>query len=175
MAKVLELQLQYQSFQWIFSVHFLDWFHLLAVQGTQKSSLAPQYKSINSSVLSLLYGSTLTSGHDYWKNHALTIQTFVGKVMSMLFNTLSRFVLAFLFLKRSKCLLILRLQSLSKVILAPKKIKTGTVSTFSPSICHEVMGLEAMIFVFWMLSFKPTFSLFSFTFSRGSLVLHFLP
>ena len=80
------------------------------------------------------------------KTIALTIPTFVGKVMSLLFNILSRFVTAFL--PRSKCLLIAWLQSLSAVILEPKKIKSVTVSTFSPSVCHEVMELNAMIFVF---------------------------
>ena len=75
------------------------------------------------------------------KTTALTVQTFVGKVMSLLFTTLSRFVTAFLL--RSKRLLILWLQSQSTVILEPKKIKSVTVPTFSPSFCHEVMGLEA--------------------------------
>ena len=78
-----------------------------------------------------------------------------GKVMSLLFNMLSRLVIAFL--SRSKCLLISWLQSSSAVILEPKKIKSVTVSIFSPSICHEVMGPDAMIFGFWMLSFKPPF------------------
>ena len=77
---------------------------------------------------------------------------------------LSRFVIAFL--PGSKGLLILWLQSLSTVILQPKKIKSVTASTFSPSFCHEVMGLDAIIFVFWMLSFKPAFSLSSFTFNK---------
>ena len=77
---------------------------------------------------------------------ALTRQTFVCKVMSLLFNLLSRFVIAFL--PRSKCLLISWLQSPSAVILEPKKIKSLTVSIVSPSICHEVMGLDAMILVF---------------------------
>ena len=99
------------------------------------------------------------------RNIALTRRTFVGKVMSLLFNMLSRFVIAFL--PRSKRLLISWLQSPSAVILEPKKIKSVTVSTFSPSICHKVMGPDAMILVFWMLSFKPAFSLSS----RGSLVL----
>ena len=89
------------------------------------------------------------------KTIALTIQTFVGKVMSLLFNMLSRLVIAFL--SRSKRLLISWLQSPSAAILEPKKIKFVTVSIVSPSICHEVMGLDAMIFVFWMLSFKPAF------------------
>ena len=91
------------------------------------------------------------------KTIALTRQTFVGKVMSLLLNMLSRLVITFL--PRSKCLLISWLQSPSAVILEPKKIKSDTVSTVSPSISHEVMGLHAMIFVFRMLSFKPTFSL----------------
>ena len=98
------------------------------------------------------------------KTIALTRCTFVGKVMSLLFNILSRLVIAFL--PRSKHLLISWLQSPSAVILEPKKIKSATVSTVSPSISHEVMGPDAMIFVFWMLSFKPTFSLSSFTFKR---------
>ena len=80
------------------------------------------------------------------KTIALTIWTFVGKVVSLLFNMLSRFVIAFL--PRSKRLLIYWLQSLSTVILEPKKIKSATVSTFPPSICKEVMGLGAMISVF---------------------------
>ena len=88
--------------------------------------------------------------------------TFLGKVMSLLFNVLSRLVIAFL--PRSKRLLISWLQSPSAVIVEPPKIKSLTVSIISPSICHEVMGLDAMILVFWMLSFKPTFSLSSFTF-----------
>ena len=95
------------------------------------------------------------------KTIALAIRTFVGKVISLLFNTLSRFVIAFLL--RSKRLLIPWLQSPSAVIWEPKKIKSVTVSIVSPSICHEVIGPNAMIFVFWMLSFKPAFSLSSFT------------
>ena len=101
------------------------------------------------------------------KTTALTIRTFVSKVMFLVFNTLSRFVIAFL--PRSSCLLILWLQ-----ILEPKKRKFVTASTFSPFICHEVMGLDAMILVFLTLSFKPNFSLSSFTllkrlFSSSSL------
>ena len=115
-------------------------------------------------MLSFLYGPTLTSIHDYWKTIALTRWIFVGKVMSLLFNMLSRFVVVFL--PRSMCLLISWLQSPSAVVLEPPKIKPVTVSIVSPSICHEVMGLDAMIFTFWMLSFKPTFSLLSFTFLR---------
>ena len=88
----------------------------------------------------------MTSG----KTITLTMCTFVGNVISRLFNTLSRFVISIL--PNSKCLLTSCLQSLSAVILEPKKIKSVTVSTFPPSICHEVMGLDAMIFVFGMLS-----------------------
>ena len=95
------------------------------------------------------------------KTIALATLTFVSKVMSLLFNMLSRLVIVFL--QRSKRLLISWLQSLSTVILEPKKIRSVTVSTFSTSICHEVMRLDAMIFVFGMLSFKSAFSLFSFT------------
>ena len=90
--------------------------------------------------------------------------------MYLLFNMLSRLVITFL--PRSKCLLISWLQSPSAVILVePPKIKSDTLSTVSPSISHEVMVPDAMIFVFWMLSFKPTFSLSSFTFSHASKVL----
>ena len=84
--------------------------------------------------------------------------------MSLLFNMLSRLVVAFL--PRSKHLLISWLQSPSAAILEPPKIKSVTVSIVSPSICHGVIGLDAMILVFWMLSFKPTFSLSSFTFIK---------
>ena len=105
---------------------------------------------------------------------ALTMWTFVGKVMPLLFKMLSRLVTAFL--PMSKCLLDLWLQSQSEVILEPPKIKSVTASIFPPIYLHEVMGPDAMILVFWMLNFKPTFSLFSFTLIRGSLVpLHFLP
>ena len=98
------------------------------------------------------------------KTIALTRQTFVGKVMSLLFNMLSRLVITFL--PKTKYLLILWLQSPSAVILESPKIKSVTVSIVSPSICYEVMGLDVMILVFWMLSFKPTFSLSSFTFIK---------
>ena len=96
------------------------------------------------------------------KTIPLTRWTFVGKVMPLLFNMLSRLVIAFL--PRTKHLLISWLHSPSAVILEPQKIKS--VSIVSPSISHEVMGPDAMILVFWMLSFKPTFSLYSFTFIK---------
>ena len=101
------------------------------------------------------------------KTKALTIQAFVSKVMSLLFNMLSRLVIAFL--PRSKQLLIAWLQSSSIVIWEPKKIKSVTVSIVSPSICHKVMGPDAMILVFWRLSFKPAFSFYSFTFIKRLL------
>ena len=97
----------------------MDWLELLAVQGTQESSPTPYFKSINSSVLSFPYSPTLTSKHDYWKTIALTRQTFVGKVMSLLFNMLFRLIITFL--PRSKRLLISWLQSPSAVILEPRK------------------------------------------------------
>ena len=107
--------------------------------------------------LSYLYMTTVNT-------IALTRQTFVGKVMSLLLNMMSRLVIAFL--PRSKCLLISWLQSPSAVILEPPQIKPLTVSTASPSICYEVMGTDAMILVFGMFSFKPIFSLSSFTFIK---------
>ena len=99
------------------------------------------------------------------KTIALTIWTSVGKVMSLLLNILSRFVIAFL--PRSKHLLSSWLLVTDfSVILEPKKIKSVTVPSFSPNIFHEVMGLDVMILVFWMLSFKPAFSLSTFTFIK---------
>ena len=103
----------------------INWFDFLAVQGTHKSSPAPQLESISSSAFSHLYGLSLIPTHDYGKTRALTVWTFVGKVMSLLFNMLSRFVIAFLpGSKRSW------LQSPSAVTLEPKKIKSVTVYTF---------------------------------------------
>ena len=98
------------------------------------------------------------------KTVALTRRTFVGEVTSLLFNVLSRLVITFL--PKSKHLLISWLQSPSVVILEHPKIKSVTVCIVFPFICHEVMGPDAMIFVFWMLSFKPAFSLSSFTFIK---------
>ena len=98
------------------------------------------------------------------KTIALTRRTFVGKVMSLLFNMLSRLVIDFL--PRSKCLLISWLQSPSAVILEPQKIKSVTIYTVPLSISHEVMGPDAMILVFLILSLKPTFALSSFTFIK---------
>ena len=120
-----------------------DWFDLLAVQGTLKSLL--QHHS--SSILLCSAFFTVQLSHPYvttGKTIALTRWNFVSKVMSLLFYILSRFVLAFLL--RSKHLLISWLQSPSAVILEPPKINSVTVSIVSPSICHEVMGPDAMSF-----------------------------
>ena len=149
------------------------WFDLLAVQGILKSLL--QHHSSRASVLRCSTFLLVQLSHPYMttgKTIALTRWTFVSKIMSLLFNILSRLVIAFL--PRSKHLLISWLQSPTAVILEPQKTKSVTVSIVSPSICHEVMGLDVRILVFWMLSFKPTFHSLSLS-SRGSLVLHFLP
>ena len=119
-AKVLEFQLQQQSFQRTPRTDLL--YNGLvgspcSPRDSQESSPTPQIKSTNSSVLNFLYSPTLTSIHDYWKNRSLDRQTFVGKVMSLLFNMLSRLVITFL--PRSKCLLISWLQPPSAVILEP--------------------------------------------------------
>jgi len=151
----------------------MDWLDLLAVQGTLKSLL--QHHSSKASILWHSAFFIVQLSHPYMatgKTIALIRQTFVNKVMSLLSNIQPRLVITFL--PSSKRLLISWLQSPSAVILEPRKIKSATVSTVSPSIYHEVW--HAMNFVFWMLSFKPTFSLSTFTLSRGFLVpLHFLP
>ena len=125
----------------------MDWLDLLRVQGTLKSIL--QHHSSKASILQRSAFLIVQLSHPYMttgKTIALTRQTFVGKVISLLFNMLSRLVIAFL--TRIKRLLISWLQSPSAVILEPKKKKSFTISTVSPSICHEVMGPDAMIFVF---------------------------
>ena len=143
----------------------MDRLDLLAVQGTLKSLL--QHHSSKTSILQRSAFFTVQLSHPYMttgKTIALTRRTFVGKAMSLIFNMLSRLVITFL--PRSKCLLISWLQSPSAGILDPPKIKSDTVSTVSPSISHVVMGPDAMILVFWMLSFQPTSSLSSFTFMK---------
>ena len=122
----------------------MDWCDLLAVQGTLKSLL--QHHSSKASVLWRSAFYIVQLSHPYvttGKTIVLTRWTFERKVMSLLFNALSRFVK--IFLPKNKCLLFSWLQSPSAVILEPQKIKSATVS---PSICHEVMGLDAMILVF---------------------------
>ena len=138
----------------------MDWLDLLAVQGTLRSLF--QYHSSKASIFQCSAFLTVQLWHPYMtigKTIALTRWTFVGKVMSLIFNMLSRLVITFL--PRCKHLLISWLQSPSAVILEPKTIKSDTVSTVSPSTSHEVMGPDALILVFWMLCFKPTFSLSS--------------
>ena len=166
--------LKYWSFSFCISIshHYLglisfriDWLDLLTVQGTLKNLLQHHISKASIPWRSAFFMVQLS--HPYMttgKTIASPRQTFVVKVMSLLFNMPSRLVIAFL--PRNKHLLISWLQSPSTVILEPKKIKSVTVFTVSPSICHEVMGPDAMILVFWMLSFKPTFSLFSFTFIK---------
>ena len=134
---------------------WMDWLDLLAVPGTLKS--LRQHHSSKASILWCSAFFTVQLSYPYMttgKTIALTRRTFVGKVMSLLFNMLSRLIITFP--PRSKCLLISWLQSPSSVILEPPKIKSDTVSTVSPSISHEVMGLDAIILVFWMLNCKPT-------------------
>ena len=125
----------------------MKWLDLLAVQRTLKGLL--QYHSSKASILQRSAFFMVQLSHPFMttgKTIALTRGTFVDKVMSLLFNMLSRLVITFL--PRSKRLLISWLQSPSAVILEPRKIKSDTVSTVSPSICHEVMGPDAMILVF---------------------------
>ena len=141
---------------------------------SQVSSPTPQFKSINSSALRLLYSPTLTSIHDYWKTIALTRRTFVGKVMSLLFNILSRSVIAFL--PRRKCLLISLLWSSLAVILEPKKIVSHSFHCFPIYLqwsdgtgCHDLTFLSVGVLHH---VFHSPLSLSS----RASLVLlHFLP
>ena len=149
----------------VFPMDIQGWFPLglTSLISLQSKGLSKVFSNTNSSKASILQHSAffmVQFSHPYMttgKTMALTIWTFAGRVISLLFNTLSRFVIAFL--PRSKHLLISWLQSPYAVILEPKKIKSVTVSTVSPSICLEVMGSDATIFVFWMLSFKPAFSL----------------
>ena len=139
----------------------LGWLDIFAVQGTLKNLL--QHHSSKASTLrhsTLFIVQILCPYITTGKTIALTRWTFLGKVISLFFNMLSRLIIAFL--PRSKRLLISWLYLPSSVIFERKKINSVTVCTVSPSICHEVMGLDAMILVSWILSFKPTISLSSF-------------
>ena len=149
----------------LISLRMMDWLDLLAVQGTLKSPF--QHHSSKASILWCSAFFTVQLSHPYMttgKTIASTRRTFVGKVMSLLLNMLSRLVITFL--PRSKHLLISWLNHHLQWFWSPPKIKSDTVSTVSPSLCHEVMGPDAMIFIFWMLSFKPTFPLSTFTFIK---------
>ena len=144
------------------------WFDLLAVQETLKRLL--QQRSSKASILWHSAFFTVQLSHPYMttgKTIALTIQTFVGKVIPLIFNMLSRFIIPFI--PRNKHLLISWLQTLTAVILESKKVKSVTISIFPPSICHEMMGPDAMIFIFWNQSFKPEFLLSTFTFTKRLL------
>ena len=138
----------------------MRWLDLLAVQHHGSKSSIHWHSAFFTVQLSHPYMIT-------GKIIALTRWNYVGKVMSLLFNMLSSLVITFL--PRSKRLLISWLQSPSTVIFKPSKIKSDILSTVSPSIAHEVMKPDAMILVFWMLSFKPTFSLTYFTFIKRLL------
>ena len=143
----------------------IDWLDLLAVQGTLMSLL--QHHGSKASILRDSAFFMVQLSHPYmidWKNCSIDYMDLCWQSDVSAFNMLSRFVIAFL--PRSKCLFISWQQSLSAVILEPKKIKSASASIFSPSICHEVMGPDAMIFIFSMLSFKSAFSLSSFTFTK---------
>ena len=133
----------------------MDWLDLPAVQGTLKSLL--QHHSSKASILQHSAFFIVQLSYPYvttGKTIVLTRRTFVDKVTYLLFNMLSRLVITFL--PRNKCLVISWLQSPSAMILEPRKIKSTTVFV-SPSVFPELMGLDAMIFILWMLSFKPTF------------------
>ena len=154
----------------------IDCFDLLVVQGPFKSLL--QHHSSKSLVLQHSAFFIVQLSHPYTtigKTIALTRWTFVGKVMTLLFNRLSKLVIAFL--PRSKHILISWLQSPTAVIWGPKQWSLSLFPLFPHQFAMNwLMGPDAMIFVFWMLSFKPKFSLSSFSLSRGSLVLLcFLP
>ena len=136
----------------------MDWLDLLAVHGILKSLL--QHHSSKAAILWHSAFFTVQLSHPYMttgKTTALTRRTFVGKIISLLLNMLSRLVITFL--PRSERLIFSWLQLPSAVILEPPKIKSDTVSTVSPSISHKVVGPDVMILVIWMLNFKPTFSL----------------
>ena len=137
----------------------MDWLNSSPCSPRDSQSLL-QHHSSKASILQRPAFFTVQLSHSYvttGKTISLIRWTLIDKVMSLLFNMLSRLVITFL--PRSKHLLISWLQSSSAVILEPRKIKPATVSTVSPFIWHEVMGLDAMILVFWMLSFRTTFSL----------------
>ena len=147
LVKTLEFQLQHQSFQWTPRIYLLQDGLVgspCSPRDPQESSPTPQFKSINFLALSFFHSPTLAT---YMTTGKTIVLTCVGKVMSLLFNMLTRLVITFL--PRSKHLLISCLQSPSEVLLEPQKIKSDTVSTVSLSISHEVMGPDTMILVFW--------------------------
>ena len=149
----------------------IDWFDL-ACQGTLKSLF--QHHSSKALIHWCSAFFVVQLSHPYMttgKTIALTIRTLIGRVMSLLFNMLFRFVIGFL--PRRRCLLISWLHSPSTVILEPKKIKSVTVSIVFPSIFHEVMRPDAMIFILWVLNFRPHFHSRLSSSSRGSFLFAF--
>ena len=142
----------------------IDWFDLIAIQGTIKSLF--KHHNSKPSVLWCLASLRSNSHIQTWlmENDRFDYVGLFQQSDIFVSQTLSRFVIAFLL--RSKHLLTSWLQSLSAVVLEPKKVKSVTVSTLSPYICHEVMGLDTKILIFWMLNFKPAFWLSSFTFIK---------
>ena len=171
-AKIMQLQKQ-----WIFRVDFLSDWLVWSLCSPRDSQSLLQHHSSKASILWRSAFFMVQQSHPCMttgKTIALTRQTLVGKVMSLLFNMLSWLVIAFL--PRSKSLLISWLQSPSSMILEPKKIKSVSVSIVSSSICHEVMGPDARMLVFWMLSFKPIFhSPLSLSWRDSLVLLRFLP
>ena len=154
---------QYQGLlQWVTSLHQVA--KILELQLQYQPSPAPKYESINSSVLSLLYGPILTSVHEHWKNHRFGIfRSLLAKWCLWLWYAKSVMAL----FPRSRPLLISRLQwPCSDFETQGEKNWHSFLDTFPPSICLEVMGLDAMILTFWMLSFKPAFPLPSFTLNK---------
>ena len=168
MTKILELQLQHQSseFSGLFPLGLTGLILLSkGLSGVFSNTIIRRHHSL---ALRLLYGSALSTIHDHWQEYSLDYMDLSAGVMSLLFNTLSRFVVALL--PRSNCLLISWLRSPSTEILELKERKFVTISTFSPSICHEVIGLDVMILVLlifglaWFFHSPPSPS------SRDSLV-----
>ena len=176
-AKILEFQLQHQSFQWTCRTDFLYNGLVGSLCSPRDSQDLLQHHSSKASILCSAFFMVQLS-HPYLttgKTIALTRQNFVGKIANLLFNMLFRLFINFL--PRSKHVLISWLQSPSAVILKPPIPANKVCHCFHcfPIYCHEVMGPDAMILLFWILSFKLPFSLSSFTFIKRSLVLHFLP
>ena len=146
----------------VLPMNIQDWFplgwlgvFLCSPRDSQESYPMPQFKTINSSSLTILYGATVTSIPDNWKNHSFDYTELFQQSNVSTFKNLHRFLIVFL--QMSKHLLISWMQSSSAVILEPPKIKSLTVSIISPSICHEVMGPNAMIFISWIWSLSQMF------------------
>ena len=156
----------------VLPMNIQDWFPLgwtgltyLQSKGLSKIFSRNTVQKMNSLAFCFLYGAAFMSIHDYWKSHSFEKRTFVGKVMSMLFNMLSRLVIDFV--PQRKCL-----DFMAAVIICSDfgaQDKKVCHSFVSPSICHEVMGLDATILIFWVWSFKPAFSLPFFTFHQDAL------